>query len=142
MGLDPTPPRSRNPTPPSTPARVSHYRNRGLARDGQCLITGLQSETTSRLEVTHIFPKAHDDEVNLLRCHIHIRLLSQWKSKGYPSKITDRANDAAVGGPLKIDSIQNVITLRGDLSNAWVNYEFGVDPKVGSITRHELLPGV
>lgn len=33
-----------------------------------------------------------------------------------------------MGGPLKIDSVQNVITLRSDLHDAWDNYEFGVDP--------------
>jgi hypothetical protein len=35
-----------------------------------------------------------------------------------------------MGGWTKIDSVQNVITLRGDLRDAWVNYEFGVDPNV------------
>lgn len=34
-----------------------------------------------------------------------------------------------MGGSIKIDSVQNVITLRSDLHNAWDNYEFGVDPK-------------
>lgn len=35
-----------------------------------------------------------------------------------------------MGGPTKIDSVQNLITLRTDLRNAWDNYEFGVDPTV------------
>jgi len=33
-----------------------------------------------------------------------------------------------MGGPVKIESVQNVITLRSDLHDAWDNYEFGVDP--------------
>ncbi|KAF8274407.1 hypothetical protein EI94DRAFT_1653123 [Lactarius quietus] len=38
------------------------------------------------------------------------------------------ADEADVGGSIKIDSVQNVITLRSDLHDAWDNYEFGVDP--------------
>ena len=38
-----------------------------------------------------------------------------------------------MGGPLKIDSVQNVITLRSDLHDAWDNYEFGVDPNVSTL---------
>lgn len=38
-----------------------------------------------------------------------------------------------MGGPLKIDSVQNVITLRSDLHDAWDNYEFGVDPNVSFV---------
>jgi HNH endonuclease len=38
-----------------------------------------------------------------------------------------------MGGPLKIDSVQNLITLRSDLHSAWHNYEFGVDPDESSI---------
>src|SRR5580693_8214407 len=34
------------------------------ARDGKCLITGLQSQSHSRLDVSHIFPRAHDAEVS------------------------------------------------------------------------------
>ena len=40
-----------------------------------------------------------------------------------------------MGGPSKIDSLQNLITLRSDLHDAWDNYEFGVDPDVSSIVR-------
>jgi len=58
----------------------------------------------------------------------------QWTRKGYLSKITDSANIVAMGGPLKIDSVQNLITLRSDLHSAWDNYEFGVDPDVSSIS--------
>jgi len=39
-----------------------------------------------------------------------------------------------MGGPTKIDSVQNVITLRSDLHDAWDNYEFGVDPNVSPIS--------
>jgi hypothetical protein len=51
---------------------------------------------------------------------------------GYPSRITDTA-DEAVMGPMKINSIQNLITLRGDLYDAWENYEYGVDPNVSAV---------
>ena len=71
-----------------------------------------------------------------------IRLLSQWIHKGYPSKITDTADDAVMGGPLKIDSVQNVITLRSDLHDTWDNYEFGVDPNVGLIVEHKLFSSI
>ncbi|KAF5385113.1 hypothetical protein D9615_000950 [Tricholomella constricta] len=47
---------------------------------------------------------------------------------GYPSKITDTADASIMGGPMKIDSVQNVITLRSDLHGAWDSYEIGVDP--------------
>jgi len=40
-----------------------------------------------------------------------------------------------MGGPTKIDSVQNVITLRSDLRDAWDNYEFGVDPNVSFLRR-------
>lgn len=67
-----------------------------------------------------------------------IRSLLQWIREGYPSRITDTADDAAMGGPSKIDSVQNLITLRSDLHEAWVNYDFGVDPGVGLIVKHKL----
>lgn len=44
--------------------------------------------------------------------------------------ITDTADEAVIGGAIKIDSVQNVITLRTDLHDAWDNYEFGIDPNV------------
>jgi hypothetical protein len=87
VGILPTLPRPRNPTHSNTPDRVSersdlllngelahffrflqesHYRTRGRIRDGKCLITGMQTQTYSRLKVTHIFPRAHDVEVSHL----------------------------------------------------------------------------
>ena len=66
----------------------------------------------------------------------------QWISKGFANKITDRADSDVMGGSLKVDSVQNLITLRSDLHDAWDNYEMGVDPKVGSIVRHKLLRGI
>jgi hypothetical protein len=54
----------------------------------------------------------------------------QWVRKGYPSKITDTADEAHMGGSIKIDPVQNVITLLCDLHNAWDNYEFEVDSNV------------
>jgi hypothetical protein len=44
-----------------------------------------------------------------------------------------------MGGSTKIDSVQNVITLRSDLHDAWDNYEFGVDPNVRSNIGYTLL---
>ncbi|KIJ93578.1 hypothetical protein K443DRAFT_645358, partial [Laccaria amethystina LaAM-08-1] len=111
VGLVPTLPRPRNPTISNTPD--PHYQARGRARDGRCLITDLETQNYSRLKVAHIFPRAHDQE---------------WIRKGYPSKITDTADVSAMGGPMKIDSVQNVITLRSDLHDAWDNYKFGVNP--------------
>jgi hypothetical protein len=35
-----------------------------------------------------------------------------------------------MGGRIKIDSVQNVITMRSDIHDAWDNYEFGVDSNV------------
>ncbi|KAI0299883.1 hypothetical protein BC826DRAFT_993921 [Russula brevipes] len=101
VGLVPTPVRPRNPARSSTPSRASHYRLRACVRDGKCLITGLQTQTYSRLQVAHIFPREHEAE---------------------------------------IDSLQNLITLRSDLQDAWDNYEFGVDPKsVPDQLPHHLL---
>jgi len=54
----------------------------------------------------------------------------QWNNKGYPSLITDPAPLSEVGGPSKIDSIQNVLLLRGDLHDAWDNYKIAVNPDV------------
>jgi hypothetical protein len=54
----------------------------------------------------------------------------QWANKGYPNRITDPAPVAELGGLTKIDSIQNVILLRGDLHDAWDNYKFAVNPDV------------
>ncbi|KAF9237065.1 hypothetical protein BU15DRAFT_63448 [Melanogaster broomeanus] len=113
VGLVPRLPRPRNPMHSDALAEPP-YRNRALSRDGRCLFTGLQTETYSRLKVAHIFSRAHDAE---------------WIRKGYPSKITDTAGEALMGGQTKIDSVQNVITMRRDLGNAWDNYEFGVDPR-------------
>ncbi|KAF9784925.1 hypothetical protein BJ322DRAFT_1060327 [Thelephora terrestris] len=113
VGLEYLRSRPRHPTHSNTPARESYYRIRGRARDGKCLITGLQTQTYSRLQVAHIFPRTHDVE---------------WIDKGYPSKITDTADVGVLGGSSKIDSLQNLITLRSDLRDAWDNYEFGVDP--------------
>ena len=48
----------------------SHYHTRGRARDGKCLITGMQTQTYSRLGVAHIFPRAHEVEVSHLRLSI------------------------------------------------------------------------
>ncbi|EDR03214.1 uncharacterized protein LACBIDRAFT_331628, partial [Laccaria bicolor S238N-H82] len=50
----------------------------------------------SRLKAAHIFPRAHN---------------IQWVSRGFPSRITDPAPLAEVGGPAKFDSIQNVLLL-------------------------------
>ena len=54
----------------------------------------------------------------------------QWNNKEYSSLITDLASILALGGPLKIDFIQNVILPQSNLHNAWNNYEFAVNPDV------------
>ena len=54
----------------------------------------------------------------------------QWVKKGYPSRITDPAPLVELGGPTKIDSIQNTILLQRNLYDAWNNYMFGVNPDV------------
>jgi len=105
--------RRRQPTHTNTPASTDHYRQRTHDRDGRCLITGQQSRTWRRLKAAHIYPRVHDVE---------------WNNEGYPSLITDPAPILALGGPSKIDSIQNVILLRSDLHDAWDNYEFAVNP--------------
>jgi len=114
-----------------------YYPIRCQTRDGKCLITGLLSQTYSRLNVAHIFPRAHDAEVSNLFLLGPILITEhygyQWVREGYPSKITDTADMAVMGGQIKIDSVQNLITLRSDLHDAWDNYEFGVDPNVSSI---------
>jgi hypothetical protein len=54
----------------------------------------------------------------------------QWVSKGFPTLVSDAGSLEEVGGPSKIDSVQNIITLRNDLRDAWDKYEFSVDPDV------------
>jgi len=61
---------------------------------------------------------------------LKLTLNIQWVNKGYPNRITDPASLLELGGPTKIDSIQNVILLRSDLHDAWDNYMFGIDPDV------------
>jgi hypothetical protein len=43
-----------------------HFRTRGRIRNGKCLITGMNTQTYSRLKVAHIFSRAHDVEVSHL----------------------------------------------------------------------------
>ena len=45
-----------------------------------------------------------------------------------------------MGGRIKIDTVQNVITLRSDLHDAWDNYEFGVDPNVSTLYHTRFVP--
>jgi len=118
VGLTPLSVRPRHPTISNTPARADHYRTRVRARDPCCLVSGhmVIRNNYSRFKAAHIHPRAHDNE---------------WIRRGYPSRITDPAPLAALGGSTKIDSIQNVIFLRGDLHDAWDNYDFAVDPDRG-----------
>lgn len=112
--------RVRHPTLSNTATQTEHYRSRVRARDPCCLISGLPAVRGdySRLKAAHIFPREHD---------------IQWVSRGFPSRITDPAPLAEVGGPAKIDSIQNVLLLRSDLRDAWDSYEFGVNPDRGYV---------
>jgi len=125
VGLTPVSPRLRHPTISNTRSRPAAYQERTRARDPCCLVSGLPVTRGdfSRFRAAHIFPSAHDVD---------------WVSKGYPSRIMDPASLAELGGPTKIDSVQNVILLRSDLHDAWANYKFGVFPDYG----HVVIPFV
>jgi hypothetical protein len=47
------------------PLQGSQYRARRLARDRQCL-TGLRTQTYTRLKAAHLFSRAHDRKVSKL----------------------------------------------------------------------------
>ncbi|KAH8993536.1 hypothetical protein EDB92DRAFT_1854793 [Lactarius akahatsu] len=127
VGFSPVSSRLRHPTVSNTPSplRTSAYRERIRARDPCCLISSLPvvRGDFSRFKAAHIFPRTHDVD---------------WVNKGYPSRITDPAPIFKLGGPTKIDSIQNVILLRSDLRDAWDNYKFAVNPDRG----HVVIPFV
>ncbi|KAF8551880.1 hypothetical protein OG21DRAFT_217138 [Imleria badia] len=127
VGLTPVSFRLRHPTVSNTPSSLtmSAYRERARARDPCCLISSLPvvRDDFSRFKEVHIFPRAHEVD---------------WVNKGYPSRITDPATLPELGGPTKIDSIQNVILLRSDLHDAWDNYKSAVHPDRG----HVVIPFV
>ncbi|KAF8531012.1 hypothetical protein JB92DRAFT_3139171 [Gautieria morchelliformis] len=110
-------PRPRHPTISNTAqgSRGNHYQTRTRDRDPCCLISGFSvvRGDFTRFSAAHIYPRAH---------------VLEWNNKGYPSRITDPAPISDIGGPSKIDSIQNIILLRSDLHNAWDNYDFAVNP--------------
>ena len=113
--------------------QTDYYHQRALDRDGKCLLTGQQSYTWRRLKAAHIFPHVHDVEVSVLNKWFYfaeLLICIQWIKRGYPSLITDPAPILALGGPSKINTLQNVILLRIDLQNAWDNYEFAVNPDI------------
>ncbi|KAI0246009.1 hypothetical protein BJV78DRAFT_1258519 [Lactifluus subvellereus] len=120
VGLTPLSTRPRHPTISDTPAKTEHYRTRVRDRDRCCLVSGhmIVRDNYSRFKSAHIHPRAHDDE--------------------WIRRITDPAPLAALGGSTKIHSIQNVIPLRGDLHDAWDNYDFAVNPERG----HTVIPFV
>ncbi|CAL1712094.1 unnamed protein product [Somion occarium] len=110
--------RTRHTTLSNTPSRDS-YCERTLVRDGMCLLSGQKGYGRhTRLDAAHIFPRGHDVD---------------WYSKGFQSLITDKAPLSEIGGPSKIDSLQNLISLKADLHKAWDNYEVGVNPDDGHI---------
>jgi len=103
-------------------------------------------QTESRLEVAHIIPRSYYAEVRnlfLLQPLINSGYYCyQWIRKEYPSKITDTGEprfgpDLGLGEH-NMDTIQNVITLRTDLSLTWESFDFCVDPAV-SFTDGSLL---
>lgn len=98
-------------------------------------MTGRVSATWSRLKYVSIFPRVHDIEVSLkwTSPSLFEPPRGQWNRKGYPSLITDVASIRALGGPTKIDSIQNTILMKSDLHDMWNNYEFGVNPDISSV---------
>jgi len=107
--------------------QIEHYQNRVRVRDPCCLISGLPvvRDDYSRFKAAHIFPRGHEVHVHLSSFYALVRLIPmvltlniQWINRGYPSRITDPAPLGEVGGSTKIDSIQNVLLLRGDLHDA------------------------
>ena len=95
-----------------------------------CLVTGITS--FSRLKAVHIFPRSHEEEVSYFttdECNC-LRTFVNWIRKGIPSLITDATMLPDLGDDSKIDSLQNTLTLRGDLNDAWGRYEPGVDADV------------
>ncbi|KAH9998123.1 hypothetical protein BJV74DRAFT_825456 [Russula compacta] len=74
--------------------------------------------SNTQTRAAHIFPRAYDIE---------------WTDKCYPSLITDTAPLNEVGGPKKIDSIQNVLLLRSDFHDAWASYKVAVNPDRGHV---------
>jgi len=113
FGLEHSSGRLRIPTLSNTPTREDHYRLRTRTRDRKCLITGQVATSWKGFQAAHIFPRAHSID---------------WTEKGFSSLITDTAPLNQIGGPLKIDSVQNVIMMRSDLHEKWDNYEFAVNP--------------
>ncbi len=99
-------------------------------------------QTESRLKVAHILPRSYYAEVSnlfLLQPLINSGYYCyQWIRKEYPSKITDTEEPCFGLGEHKMDTIQNVITLRTDLSLTWESFDFCVDPAV-SFTDGSLL---
>lgn len=76
-----------------------------------------------------IFPLAHTVEVCESLCAHNFPVLTpglQWEKHGYHLRITD----PVFASSTKIKSVQNMILMRKDLHESWVNHEFGVDPDV------------
>jgi len=98
--------------------QTEHYQRRVRARDPCCLISGIPvvRGDFSRFKASHVYPRAHS---------------SDWVSSGCPSCITDPAPLNELGGPTKIDSVQNMILLRSDLHDAWDSYKLAVNPDRG-----------
>ena len=103
-------------------------------------------QTESRLEIAHIVPRRYYTDVSnlslpqpLINCE-HDRY--QWARKGYQSKITEIEGKVWLGKH-KIDTLQNVITLRADLSLTWDTFDFCVDPNVSDTDGPtDLTPGL
>jgi hypothetical protein len=96
------------------------------------------------MEAAHIFPRAHAAEVsNHFFYSIDLKYdFHQWSSRGFLSLITDRGpyNDGrSMGGQLKIDSLQNLLTLRSDVHKLWDRHEIGVDPDVSSALAYSII---
>jgi len=152
VGLTPFSARLRHPTASTTPLRVGccahHITNSSLmvfcrhlyTNDVHATVTPAASYPVSRLlGVTLVVSRQPTFFRVCMRtmyvCHLFfiankLTLNIQWVKKGYPDRITDPAPLIELGGPSKIDSIQNMILLRSDLHDAWDNYMFGVNPDV------------
>lgn len=73
-----------------------------------------QCQQPARLEAVHIFPLSYAGE---------------WTAKGLASKISDPAPIESIGVN-KMNSVQNVLTLRSDVRDLWVLQAISVDVDV------------
>ncbi|KAI0646353.1 hypothetical protein C8Q79DRAFT_909764 [Trametes meyenii] len=104
----------------SIPARARHASlnlNSTKVRDRKCMIPG-EGISWCKLQSAHLFSGAHPTEV-------------RWKPKGRPASPAAPVRPALSTAGSRCGSLQNMLLLRGDLHDAWAEYEFGIDPDDG-----------